>query len=447
LTATLGPRIVVAGVASGVGKTTIATGLMAALRARGTKVGNAKVGPDFIDPGYHALATGRPPRNLDSWICGESAIPGLAGRAASGTDILVVEGVMGLFDGAADGEPEASTASIARLLDAPVLLVVDASAMSGSVAALVHGYATFDPSVRIAGVILNRVGSPGHESLLRQALQPLGVPVLGALRRDDAFTWRDRHLGLIPVVEASDETSASIGRLAAAIEVSLDLEAIVQVARTAPPRRVDLPPSPRRVGHARLAVASGPAFSFVYQDNLEALEAAGAELLPFDPRHDPGLPDGSTALYVGGGFPEVFVAGLSDNHALQRDVRAQAARGLVIWAECGGLLWLSRSLDGHPLTGLVPADGSMTDRLTLGYRTAELLVDSPLGLAGDHLRGHEFHYSSLSPAGSALTLRSRAGESTAGFASSRLFASYLHLHMGSDPDRAERFVAAASAPN
>jgi len=445
LTTTLGPRIVVAGVASGVGKTTIATGLMAALRAQGMRVGNAKVGPDFIDPGYHALATGRPPRNLDSWICGEAAIPGLAGRAASGTDILVVEGVMGLFDGAADGEPEASTASIARLLDAPVLLVVDASAMSGSVAALVHGYATFDPSVRIAGVILNRVGSPGHESLLRHALEPLGVPVLGALHRDDAFTWRDRHLGLVPVVEASAETSRSIDRLADAIKTSLDLRAIVQVARSAPTRPVEGVPVPRRVGHARVAIASGPAFGFVYQDNLEALAAAGAELLPFDPRHDPHLPDGSTGLYVGGGFPEVFVAGLSDNQALQRDLRAKAEGEFVIWAECGGLLWLSRSLDGHPLTGLIPADGSMTPRLTLGYRTAELSVDCPLGAAGDQLRGHEFHYSALSPTGAALALRSPAGEATAGFASPRLFASYLHLHLGSDPARAERFVAAASA--
>jgi cobyrinic acid a,c-diamide synthase len=445
LTTTLGARVVIAGVASGVGKTTIATGLMAALRARGLKVANAKVGPDFIDPGYHALATGRPARNLDSWICGEAAIPGLAGRAASGADILVVEGVMGLFDGAADGQPEASTASIARLLDAPVLLVVDASAMSGSVAALVHGYRTFDPSVRVAGVVLNRVGSPGHEGLLREALLPLGVPVLGALRRDDTFTWRDRHLGLVPVVEASTETTHSIERLAGAISVSLDLNAIVQIAQSAPDWQVEAPACPQRVGTARVAIAAGPAFSFVYQDNLEALEAAGAELLPFDPRHDSSLPDGSTALYAGGGFPEVFVAGLSDNQLLQQDLRAKAAHGLVIWAECGGLLWLCQSLDGHPLTGLIPADGVMTDRLTLGYRTAELHVDSPLGATGDHLRGHEFHYSSLSPNGSALTLRSRAGESSAGFASPRLFASYLHLHLGNDPHRAERFVSAASA--
>ena len=443
MTTTLGARVVIAGASSGVGKTTIATGLMAALRARGMKVANAKVGPDFIDPGYHAVATGRPGRNLDSWICGEPSMPALAGRAAGGADILVVEGDMGLFDGAADSQPEASTASMARLLDAPVVLVVDASAMSGSVAALVHGYCTFDPSVRVAGVVLNRVGSPGHERLLREALQPLGVPVLGALRRDDSFTWRDRHLGLVPVVEDSARIRRSINHLATELAASLDLNAIVAVARSAPTWEVGEPNTPRKVGAARVAVAAGPAFSFVYQDNLEALEAAGAELLPFDPRHNSCLPRGSTALYAGGGFPEVFVAELSENRSLQQDLREKAQHGLVIWAECGGLLWLSRSLDGRPLTGLIPTDGSMTDRLTLGYRTAEHAVSSPLGAIGDQLRGHEFHYSSLSPTGSALTLRSRAGESLGGFASTHLFASYLHLHLGNDPQRAERFVSSA----
>jgi cobyrinic acid a,c-diamide synthase len=265
------------------------------------------------------------------------------------------------------------------------------------------------------------------------------------LPRDDSLTWRDRHLGLIPVVEDTAGIRRSIERLAGAITGSLDLTAIVATARSSPDRQVDAPPTPRRVGEARVAIAAGPAFSFVYHDNLEALEAAGAELLPFDPRHDARLPDGSTALYAGGGFPEVFVAGLSENQPLQEDLRHKAGGGLVIWAECGGLLWLCRSLDGHPLTGLIPADGTMTDRLTLGYRTAELRVSSPLGVTGDHLRGHEFHYSSLSPTGSALTLRSRAGESSAGFVSPRLFASYLHLHLGNEPRRAERFVKAASA--
>jgi cobyrinic acid a,c-diamide synthase len=445
LTTTLGARIVVAGVSSGVGKTTVATGLMAALRARGMKVASAKVGPDFIDPGYHSLATGRPGRNLDSWICGEPAIPALAGRAASGADILVVEGVMGLFDGAADGNPEATTASIARLLDAPVLLVVDASAMSGSVAALVHGYRTFDPSIRVAGVVLNRIGSPGHETLLREALQPLGVPVLGALLLDSSFTWRDRHLGLVPVVEDVNGIRKSIARLAGEVTASLDLKTIEETARTAPTWHVEAPPTPRRVGDARVAIAAGPAFSFVYQDNLEALEAAGAELMPFDPRHESSLPEGSTALYAGGGFPEVFVGELSENQPLQQDLREKAGNGLVIWAECGGLLWLGRSLDGHPLTGLVPTEGTMTDRLTLGYRTAQCQVNCPLGSAGETLRGHEFHYSTVTPVGSALTLRSRTGESSAGFATPELFASYLHLHLGSDPLRAERFVSTASS--
>ena len=376
--------MVIAGVASGVGKTTIATGLMAALRAGGMTVANAKVGPDFIDPGYHALATGRPPRNLDSWICGEAAIPGLAGRAASGADILIVEGVMGLFDGAADGEPEASTASIARLLDAPVLLVVDASAMSGSVAALVHGYSTFDPSVRVAGVVLNRVGSPGHEGLLRQALQPLGIPVLGALRRDDSLYVA----GSPPRVDpggGSVDRGHSVHRTSGPSDQGLARpHCHCAGGPIGAGGQVDQPLTPRRVGHARVAIASGPAFSFVYQDNLEALEAAGAELPLVRPAsRSPACPMGRPLLYVGGGFPEVFVAGLSDNQPIQRDLRAKAGSGLVIWAECGGLLWLARSLDGHPLTGLLPADGIMTDRLTLGYRTAELQVDSPLGTTGD----------------------------------------------------------------
>ncbi|HEX5266842.1 MAG TPA: cobyrinate a,c-diamide synthase, partial [Acidimicrobiales bacterium] len=218
----LGPRLVIAGVSSGVGKTTVATGLMAALRARGVVVAAAKVGPDFIDPGYHAVATGRPGRNLDSWICGEDVIGALAGRAAAGADVLVVEGVMGLFDGAAVPGPDASTASVARLLDAPVVLVVDASAMSRSVAAVLHGFATFDPDVRVAGVILNRVGGPGHVELLAAALAPSGIPVLGALARDDRLTWRDRHLGLVPVAEDRAAVEESVARLAEVVATAVD---------------------------------------------------------------------------------------------------------------------------------------------------------------------------------------------------------------------------------
>jgi cobyrinic acid a,c-diamide synthase len=440
----LGPRVVVAGTHSGVGKTTIATGLMAALRRRGMRVAPAKVGPDFIDPGYHALATGRAARNLDAWICGEDRIAPLAAKAADGADVLVVEGVMGLFDGAAEPGNPASTAHVARLLDAPVVLVVDAAAMSGSVAALVHGFTTFDPSVRVAGVVLNRIGSAGHETMLRDALVPLGVPVLGALARCDELAWRDRHLGLVPVVEQRDAVQAALDRLAVEVAASCDLDAILGVARAASRLVPGDMPTAHPTAATRVAVAGGPAFSFTYPDNLELLEQAGAELVPFDPRHDPALPDAVDAVYAGGGFPEVFVEELAANRPLLTDVRARVGRGLVVWAECGGLLWLSRSLDGHSLCGALAAEGRMSDRLTLGYRTARVDADNPVAPAGTELRGHEFHYSVLEPPGDALAMSGRNGATRAGYASPRLLASYLHLHLAADPHLAERFVATAA---
>ena len=441
----LGPRLVVAGTSSGVGKTTVATGLMAALRARGLSVAAAKVGPDFIDPGYHAVATGRPGRNLDAWMCGVDAVGPLAGRAGAGADVLVVEGVMGLFDGSGDpAGPAASTAEVAGLLGAPILLVVDAAAVGASVAATVHGFATFDAAVAVAGVILNRVGSDGHEALLREALAPLGVPVLGALRRGSDYTWRDRHLGLVPVVEQPEAVRRAVAALGVAIARDCDVDAVLALARAAPAAVVADPPAARHQGRAKVAVAAGPAFSFTYPDNLELLAEAGAELVPFDPLADDRLPDGATGLYAGGGFPEVFAAGLAANRPLLADVRAKVDDGLVTWAECGGLLWLSRSLDDHPLAGVVPATGRMTDRLTLGYRRARLRVPSPVGPAGTELRGHEFHYSRLDPPGDALDWSGRTATGCAGYASPTLLASYLHLHLAADPSLAERLVAAAT---
>jgi cobyrinic acid a,c-diamide synthase len=443
--AALGARLVVAGVSSGVGKTTVATGLMAALRARGVVVAAAKVGPDFIDPGYHAVATGRPGRNLDSWICGEEVIGALAGRAAAGADVLVVEGVMGLFDGAAVPGPDASTASVARLLDAPVVLVVDGSALSRSVAAVVHGFASFEPDVRVAGVVLNRVGGPGHAELLVRALEPLGIPVLGALAREDRLTWRDRHLGLVPVAEHPAAVDGSVRALAGVVAGAVDLDAVMALARSAPPVEVADPPLPEPSGRARVAVAAGPAFTFMYRDNLEALEAAGAELVPFDPLTDAALPEGTDALCAGGGFPEVYAAALAANHPLLADVRARVEAGMVTWAECGGLLWLARSLDGAALAGVIPADGEMTGRLTLGYREATARSDSPLAPAGSRLRGHEFHYSTLAPPGQAFAFEGRDGKIDGGWAGPGLAASYLHLHLGGDPSPAARFVATAAA--
>jgi cobyrinic acid a,c-diamide synthase len=438
----LGARIVVAGTHSGVGKTTVATGLMAALRRRGLEAGSAKVGPDFIDPGYHRLATGRAPRNLDPWISGAHAIPALAGRAADGVDVLVIEGVMGLFDGAGDGTPS-STADVARALGAPVLLVVDASAMSQSVAALVHGFTTLDPHVDVAGVVFNRIGSPAHEAMLRDALAGLSTPVLGALHRDDRFAWRERHLGLVPVAEHPAEVEAAIDRLAAAITERLDLDGIVRLASGASGRSVPEPPLPDRVGAAQIAVAAGPAFSFCYPDNLEALAAAGAELVPFDPCKDRAVPDGCSGLLLGGGFPEVFGAQLAGNRPLLDEVRRRAGRDLAVWAECGGLLWLSQSLDGRPMAGVLDTATRMTDRLTLGYRTARTAVATPLGPPDTEVRGHEFHYSSASPAGEALHVAGYRGAAPQGFGGPRLLASYVHAHLGSAPDLAAAFVACA----
>lgn len=435
----LGPRLVVAGVSSGVGKTTVATGLLAALAARGRAVTAAKVGPDFIDPCYHALATGRPPRNLDPWLCGPDAIAGLAARAGAGSDLLVVEGVMGLFDGADDGAPS-STADVAALLDAPVVLVVDAGAMSASVAAIVRGFRDHDPRLRLTGVVMNRVGSDRHERLLRDALQPLGLPVLGCLRRDDAMAWSDRHLGLVPVAEKPAAVRASLDRLATAVEAAFDLDALDAIARAAPPRSAGPVALPGLVGSFRVAVAGGPAFTFCYRDNLEALEAAGAELVPFDPLHDPALPEAIDGLFVGGGFPEVHGEALADNTPMLAHAAARVAGGLPTWAECGGLLWLAAELDGRRMVGALPIAAHLGKRLVLGYRRAETRARSPIGPAGTTFRGHEFHYSTCAPPGDALSLTSRFGGTTDGFATPTLVATYLHHHAGGDPSLVASFA-------
>jgi cobyrinic acid a,c-diamide synthase len=415
---------------------------MAAFRRRGVLVASAKVGPDFIDPGYHAAATGRLGRNLDAWMCGPSAIPPLAARAADGCELLIVEGVMGLFDGAADGGA-ASTADVARLLGAPVVLVVDARSMSQSVAALVSGYRSFDPTVHLAGVILNQVGSDNHETMLREALSAIEMPVLGVLRRDDSLVWRDRHLGLVPVVEHPERVAESLDKLATLIELGCDVDALAQLARSAPPMATERLTQAQFVGTPRIAVASGPAFSFCYPDNLEMLAAAGAELIPFDPLCDP-LPERVSGLVAGGGFPEVFAAELRENVALLDHLRQRIANGLVVWAECGGLLWLCRSLDDHNLAGIIEAEGTMTKRLHLGYRTARTLTETPLGSAGTEFRGHEFHYSTITPPGNALQFESRFTNRTDGFATPTMLATYLHLHLATRPDLAEAFVRSAS---
>jgi cobyrinic acid a,c-diamide synthase len=338
---------------------------------------------------------------------------------------------------------------MAELLDAPVVLVVDAASMSSSVRALVDGYHHHLLRTRsrtVAGVVLNNVGSDTHESLLREALSDGEVPVLGVLRRDAALRWRDRHLGLVPVVEDPGGVLRSLEVLAEAVARGIDLEALVRLAGAAPPASPRPLPAASPVDGPRVAVAvlGGRAFSFSYPDNLEALEEAGAELIELDALADPCLPAQVRALYACGGFPEVFAEQLEANTKLLADVRAKVGAGLVTWAECGGALWLGGSLDGHRLCGAIPATGVLGSRVTVGYRTGTLRTDTPVGPRGTVLRGHEHHYSVLDPPGDAIELVGRAGARLEGWATPRLLATYLHVHLGGDRGPAERFVAAAA---
>jgi cobyrinic acid a,c-diamide synthase len=441
------PRIVVAGTHSGEGKTTVASGLMGALSSEGFRVAPFKVGPDFIDPSYHTLAAGRPGRNLDAFLSGPDLIGPLFTHGARGADIAVIEGVMGLFDGKGGGDL-ASTAHVARLLEAPVVLVVDARAMSRSVAAMVHGYTTFDPKVRVAGVVLNRVGSRVHETMLREALRPLGIPILGVLRRDDEIHTPDRHLGLVPVAERREEASRSLDALGKVIPRSVNLDGIVRVARSAGPLVVAAwSPESRDLGRSegvRVAVATGPSFSFLYRENLELLEGAGAEVVTFDPTTEEDLPAGTDALYLGGGFPETYAEALSRNGRMRESIRVFAAGGHPVVAECGGLLYLVRELDGHPMCGVLDAEATMTDRLTLGYREASALMDSPLAERGANVRGHEFHHSAIEPGAGESPAWELAGRGQEGFVAGGVHASYLHTHWAATPELPRRLVREAS---
>jgi cobyrinic acid a,c-diamide synthase len=447
------PRIVVGGTSSGAGKTTVACGLIGALRARGLVVQGFKVGPDYIDPSHHALASGRPGRNLDAFLSGPELIAPLVRHGSAGADIAIIEGVMGLFDGVSGRGELASTAHVAKLLRAPVLLVLDASAMARSAAAIVHGFRTFDPDLDVAGVIFNKVGSDTHEVLLREALAGTGLPVLGALRRDDRVVTPERHLGLVPVAEREHEAGEALAALADAIGRYADLDGVTRLAREAPPipgptwaPPVDAPLAPI----AQIAIARGPAFSFHYEENLELLAAAGAELVGFDPLVDESLPRDAGALVLAGGFPEVFGEQLAENVRLRSEVRAFAASGRPVLAECGGLLYLCATLDGHEMCGALPARASMTGRLTLGYREAVAATSTPWLDAGSQVRGHEFHYSTvelLDPgARHAWKLHARSVDRLEGIVADGVQAGYLHVHWAGDPSVARNFVRAAGEP-
>ncbi|MGV9581086.1 cobyrinate a,c-diamide synthase [Streptomyces sp. NPDC003509] len=439
------PRLVIAAPASGSGKTTVATGLMAAFAERGLAVSPHKVGPDYIDPGYHALATGRPGRNLDAYMCGPDLVAPLFAHGASGCDLAVVEGVMGLYDGASGQGELASTAQVSKLLRAPVVLVVDASSQSRSVAALVHGFASWDPEVRIGGVILNKVASDRHEALLREALDESGLPVLGVLRRAPQVATPSRHLGLVPVAERRADALDAVRAMGARVREGCDLDALMALARSAPELSEEAwepEARPRPENRPVVAVAGGAAFTFAYAEHAELLTAAGAEVVVFDPLHDEKLPTGTAGLVIGGGFPEMYAPELSANEPLRGAVTALALSGAPVAAECAGLLYLARELDGRPMCGVLDASARMSERLTLGYRQAVAVADSVLAVAGTRLRGHEFHRTVLEPGAGptpawGLHQPERRVE---GFVQDGVHASYLHTHWAAAPEVARRFV-------
>lgn len=462
---------VIAAPHSGSGKTTVTLAILAALRKRGVKVQPFKVGPDFIDPGLHTRLTGLTSRNLDGWMLSRDYNVSLFDRLSARADGAVVEGVMGLFDGY-DGASEAgSTAEMAKWLGLPVILVVDARSMARSVAALVHGFCTFDPDLRCAGVIFNRVGSDAHLNFLKEAMTATHphIPVLGGFRRDDAVKLPERHLGLI-TAEESPLDESFVDRLARAAETHLDLDALLAVTALGSsmeesgsveslgaPRVASRDPSVNQEDESWpvIAVARDAAFCFYYQDNLDLLETCGARLRFFSPLAGESLPKDAGAVYLGGGYPEVHAQTLRRNERFFDDLRAFAAAGRPVYAECGGLMVLSRAIqlltgDIVPMAGILPfATRMLPKRKALGYTEVLLTKSCLLGDAGTRLRGHEFHYSEIvgDPATVSLCYRLAARkyrpEQDEGYQVGAVLASYVHLHWGSAPQAAARFADAA----
>jgi cobyrinic acid a,c-diamide synthase len=457
--------IVIAGERSGVGKTTITLALLAALKRRQQTVQSFKVGPDYIDPMFHQYVTGRACRNLDPILTSETYVRQCFDRHTQLADCTLIEGVMGLFDGASGTTDAGSTARVAKLLNVPVVLILNCSSTSRSIAAIAHGYRTFDPQVQIVGLILNQVGSDRHLELLTAALLPLHLPILGVLRRRDDLHIPDRHLGLIPAGELTD-LNLTLDRLADVGETCFDWERLLPLLLAKPVAAAPTPlfgaalsrqedlvseiqtyPASRKI---RLAIAKDAAFNFYYADNLDLLQDLGAELVAWSPLADLQLPPDIQGLYFGGGFPEVFAETLAANQPARQAVKAAIRAGMPTYAECGGLMYLSdRIVDfndrSHPMVGIFPTSAVMGKRLTLGYRQITAIRDSLLFKTGDRVWGHEFHRSTLtvSPVEPLYTLQGYESNlifAPEGWSIDRVQAAYTHLHFGASPNLVDRFL-------
>ena len=446
------PRVVIAATQSGAGKTTIVTGLLAALRQRGLRVQSFKAGPDYIDPGYHRLASGQPAHNLDSWLTPAEILPEILATETENADIAVVEGVMGLYDGGRQGI--SSTAEIAKIIGAPVLLVIDAKSMGASAAAIAKGFRDYDPAVQVAGVILNRLGSDTHEQMIREAMAGIGMAVFGALRRDESLKMPERHLGLLPVEE--NEELELIERMGQAAAKQIDLDKVLALARSAKPLMVKSAAEVSKRYSCRIGVARDEAFSFYYPASIKVLERLGAEIVPFSPLHDEEPPkvDG---LFIGGGFPEMFAEKLVGNVSMRKAIKALAQKGMPMLAECGGYMYLMEALQDfagrvHEMTGVFSGRAVMTEKLQMvGYVEAELQQDSLLGSRGTKLKGHEFHFSKegemISEDKAPFVFRKLRNNSEypAGQQVQNVLGSYLHLHFAGCPEAAENFVRKCAA--
>ena len=503
--------LVIAGERSGVGKTTVTLALLSSLCRKSQRVQSFKVGPDYIDPMFHQQVTGRPCRNLDPVLTSQTYVQDCFARHVQGVDYALIEGVMGLFDGASGRDDWASTAHIARLLQLPVLLVLDCSRLSRSVAAIAHGYKTFDPRIQLAGVVLNRVGSDRHLELLKDALEPLQLSVLGVLRRQDTITIPDRHLGLVPTAEIT-QLDVLFDQLAQLGDSCFDWERLLPLLTPPNPPLYQFPfqtlhidpPNPpcqggskkvfvasikeigigrggeilnshsflpldnqsfseeglrgvlRMQGESnipiRVAIARDRAFSFYYQDNLDILQQLGAELVPWSPLTDEALPADIQGLYFGGGFPEVFAQQLTENTSARESVRKAILTGMPTYAECGGLMYLCEQItdfegQSWSMVGVLPTTTVMGKRLTVGYRQAKALQNSPLLPIGATVWGHEFHHSQLmaTPEKPLFELRGYdqkgKGKATVeGWRVHQVHASYVHLHWGGRPEIPAHFL-------
>ena len=447
------PRILIAGTHSSVGKTSVTVGLLAAWRRQGRRTAAFKAGPDYIDPTLHAQVIDEPSRNLDVWLLDDTALRGVLRRGMRNAQLAVIEGVMGLFDGIGATQ-DGSTAALARTVDCPVVLVVDVAAMSGTAAALVLGCQLTQPGVKLAGVILNRVGSDGHMQATAEAIrQATGLPVLGSLPNDPALAIPERHLGLVPAAEGG-LPSEKVDRLAEVVAQRFDLDGLWRIGASATPLQFSAGSAGSldgavRAPVARIAVAQDRAFGFYYRDTIDVLHECGAEIVPFSPLVDETLPADTDGLYLGGGFPELYAAELTRNRRMHSAIREHAARARPIYAECGGLMALGESLttfEGETLAmfGVLPVNSRMQrETLTIGYREVEALRPSPLMQAGTRVRGHEFHWSvAESPPAALAAYRIAGGDRLEGFSVGAILASYVHLNLAGAPELARNFVEA-----